>query len=71
MKNIHEVLRQKELELSKLDIEVEALRIAAPLLSEDREAGNDNQQRFPPSTMARATAQADHAAGRDQAKGWP
>jgi len=33
MKNIYELLRQKELEISRLEIEVEALRIAAPLLS--------------------------------------
>ena len=35
MKNVYEVLRQKELELTRLEKEVEALRIAAPLLSED------------------------------------
>jgi len=38
MKNVHEVLRQKELEVSRLEKEVEALRVAAPLLSEDGEA---------------------------------
>src|SRR5208337_847393 len=37
MKNVYEVLRQKELELAKLEKEVEALRVAAPLLSEDKE----------------------------------
>lgn len=35
MKNVYEVLRQKELELARLEKEVEALRVAAPLLSED------------------------------------
>ena len=35
MKNVYEVLRQKELELSRLEKEVEALRVAAPLLSDD------------------------------------
>jgi len=34
MKNVYEVLRQKELELARLEKEVEALRVAAPLLSE-------------------------------------
>ena len=43
MKNVYEVLRQKELELSRLEKEVEALRVAAPLLSEDKEAGTDNK----------------------------
>jgi len=37
MKNVYEVLRQKELELAKLEKEVEALRVAAPLLSDDKE----------------------------------
>ena len=41
MKNVYEVLRQKELELSRLEKEVEALRVAAPLLSEDKEASAD------------------------------
>ena len=37
MRNVYEVLRQKELELARLEKEVEALRVAAPLLSEDKE----------------------------------
>jgi hypothetical protein len=36
MKNVYEVLRQKELELARLEKEVEALRVAAPLLSEEK-----------------------------------
>jgi len=32
MKNVYEVLRQKELEQTRVQREVEALRIAAPLL---------------------------------------
>jgi len=39
MKNVYEVLRQKELELTRLEKEVEALRVAAPLLSDDKESG--------------------------------
>lgn len=39
MKNVYEVLRQKELELSRLEKEVEALRVAAPLLSDEKESG--------------------------------
>jgi hypothetical protein len=35
MRDVYEVLRQKELEVSRLKQEVEALRVAAPLLSED------------------------------------
>jgi len=39
--------------LSRLEKEVEALRVAAPLLSEDKEAGNDNK----PTLAATATQQ--------------
>jgi hypothetical protein len=34
MRDVYEVLRQKELEVSKLKQEVDALRVAAPLLSD-------------------------------------
>ena len=46
MKNVYEVLRQKELEISRLKKEVEALRVAAPLLSEDNDGGNENKPRL-------------------------
>jgi hypothetical protein len=35
MKNVYEVLRSKEREIEDLAMEIEALRIAAPLLSDD------------------------------------
>jgi hypothetical protein len=35
MKNIYEVLRQKELELQQLQKDIEALRVAARLLADD------------------------------------
>jgi hypothetical protein len=34
MKNPYEVLRQKEAQVRELEIQVEALRVAAPLLAE-------------------------------------
>ena len=83
MKNVYEVLRQKELELSRLEKEVEALRVAAPLLSEDKEAGNDNKPTLATSTAPQqpiripqpavgAAPQAARAAGwEDTAKRWP
>jgi len=37
MKNVYEVLRQKEMDLTRVRQEVEALRYVAPLLSEQRE----------------------------------
>jgi hypothetical protein len=41
MKNVYEVLRQKEMELTRLEKEVEALRLCAPLLSEEKEPMSD------------------------------
>jgi hypothetical protein len=41
MKNVYEVLRQKEMELTRLEKEVEALRLVAPLLSEEKETGSE------------------------------
>ena len=38
MRNVHDVLRQKEAELQQLSKEIEALRIAARLLAEDGDA---------------------------------
>jgi hypothetical protein len=70
MKNVYEVLRQKELEVARLRDEVEALRIAAPLL-EGEEVGSDHKPRLA-SSAANATPQADRAAGwDDRAKRWP
>ena len=47
MKDAYEILRMREIELSKVEREVEALRLVAPLLSDD-EAVSDNSA--PPST---------------------
>ena len=63
MKNIYEVLRQKELELSRLEKEVEALRVAAPLLSEGDEADNDNPTLASPSAV-NAVPRPDSVVGR-------
>ena len=41
MKDVYEILRLKELEISRLEIEVEALRVVAPLLSENQEVSHD------------------------------
>jgi len=38
MKDIYQVLRQKELDLERLRQEIEALRFVTPLLSEDTES---------------------------------
>lgn len=86
MKNVYEVLRQKELELARLEKEVEALRVAAPLLSDDKESGMDAvpnkptlaaqttpQQpiRIPAPTVAATPPPARAAGWEDTAKRWP
>jgi hypothetical protein len=47
MKNVYEVLRQKELEMARLEKEVEALRVAAPLLSDDKDSVGDMDHNKP------------------------
>ncbi|MGA9472491.1 MAG: hypothetical protein WBV36_08505 [Terriglobales bacterium] len=82
MKNVYEVLRQKELELTRLEKEVEALRVAAPLLSEEKESMSEapkptlttTQQpiRIPAPVAAQAANAPARAAGwEDAAKRWP
>jgi len=84
MKNVYEVLRQKELELTRLEREVEALRVAAPLLSEEKEqmaeapkptlAAAPQQQpvRIPPVVTAQPANVPARAVGwEDAAKRWP
>ena len=68
MKNVYEVLRQKELEQSRLEKEVEALRVAAPLLTEDWEAKNDKQ---PTLHAVNDSPQPDHSGWQRGHKGWP
>jgi hypothetical protein len=41
MKDVYEVLRSKEREMETLAIEIEALRVVAPLLSDDGDSGSD------------------------------
>jgi len=70
MKDVYAVLRQKEIEQSRLEKEVEALRVAARLLSEDGEAENDNQPKLP--RAVNDTPQPDHSGWQDRGKKrWP
>jgi hypothetical protein len=87
MKNVYEVLRQKEMELTRLEKEVEALRLVAPLLSEEKEALSDAVKpvlatavngpqptpRIPvPSSPSIPVPQPVRAAGwEDTSKRWP
>jgi hypothetical protein len=68
MKNIYEVLRQKELQISQLEKEVEALRVVAPLLSEDKQDEAASTER------SRSTAipkQASPTGTEGSARRWP
>lgn len=81
MKNVYEVLRQKEMELARLEKEVEALRLVAPLLSEEKESADTSKTSFglgqqpiriPQPAVAAAPVQAARAAGWEEtAKRWP
>lgn len=64
MKDVYEVLRHKELDVSRLQKEVEALRVAAPLLFVDGEA-EDHNQPIPPGSTA---LQPDHSGWEDKPK---
>jgi hypothetical protein len=83
MKNVYEVLRQKELELTRLEKEVEALRVAAPLLSDEKEQAVEAPKptltpapaqpvRIPPVVAVQASTPPARVAGwEDAAKRWP
>jgi hypothetical protein len=82
MKDAYEILRLKENELRKVEEEVEALRIVAPLLSDHEDVSDDNA---PASTRwtaptrplqvpraANADPQPEHAAEwKDRTVGFP
>jgi hypothetical protein len=77
MKDVYEVLRQKELEVSRLRYEVEALRVVAPLLK-DVEGEDYNQpttadsaaQQLIDDLRAKDTPQQARATWGDRAKNW-
>jgi len=70
MKNAYEVLRQKELEVSRLKKEVEALRVAVPLLSEGDEADNGDKPTMASSSAVNATLQPDPGGRESRPKRW-
>ena len=47
MRNLYEVLRQKELEIQQLQKEIEALRVAARLLADDNDAETSASRSVP------------------------
>jgi hypothetical protein len=81
MKNVYEVLRQKELELTRLEKEVEALRLVAPLLADEGKEAIDSSKptiappvsqpiRIPQPAVA-PVSPARSAGWEDTAKRWP
>ncbi len=66
MKNVYEVLRQKELEVSRVEKEVEALRVAAPLLSDGHEMGNDATATMSDPISQDSESQPDQVVGREK-----
>jgi hypothetical protein len=80
MKNVYEVLRQKEMELTRLEKEVEALRLVAPLLSEEKESLSDmgkpalatavNGPQAPPARIPVPTSPSIPAPQPVRASGW-
>jgi hypothetical protein len=69
MRDVYEVLRQKELEVSRLQKEVEALRVAAPLLSDEED---EDDRPGPLQRAVNETPQPDHSGWQDKGKkGWP
>ena len=51
MKNIYDVMRQKELEIERLKKEIEALRVVAPML-EEKEPARENASPAPAKTYS-------------------
>ena len=47
MKNVHDVLRQKETDRDRILAEIDALRVAIPLLEEEQNAPQESTNRRP------------------------
>jgi hypothetical protein len=72
MRDVYEVLRQKELEVSRLKQEVEALRVAAPLLSDGGAEDQPPLQRAVNETPQHDSGWQDRQDRQDRGKRhWP
>lgn len=65
MKDAYEILRLKEIELSRVRAEVEALVVVAPLLSDDGDSGDENLPVTTRWTAPPRTAQVPKGANTD------
>ena len=73
MKNIYDVLRQKELEIDRLKKEIEALRLVAPML-EDKEPVREVAASTPSKTYSAAQQNSEPVLAADPVKAarvWP
>ena len=75
MKNVYEVLRQKEMELTRLEKEVEALRLVAPLLSEEEAEFGHGETRAGHGSQRTAAADphpgaSGHSGGAARTRSW-
>ncbi len=61
MKNIYEVMRQKEAEIEHIKKELQALRIVAPLLEEELIAESDLRAATPPPLRTYTSVQSKPA----------
>ena len=52
MKNLYEVLRAKELEIKRLEKEIEALRIVLPMLAEEGDIAKEGADAFRPQAVS-------------------
>jgi hypothetical protein len=73
MKNIYDVMRQKELEIDRLKKEIEALRLVAPML-EDKEPTREIASSTPAKTYSSTQQSSDQVLAADPVKAarvWP
>jgi len=68
MRNIYEVMRQKEADIERLKKELQALRVVAPLLEEELLT---DLQTVSPSVRSYATVQPKPAVPTDSKPIWP
>ena len=73
MKNIYEVLRQKELEMERLRKDIEALRIVAPMLMDEKEqlAVGNTQSAAKSYTVQQGSEPPVGGDGAKTARVWP
>ncbi len=74
MKNIYDVMRQKELEIERLKKEIEALRVVAPMLEEKEPAREIAASASPAKTYSSTQQSNEPVIGADTGKAarvWP